>query len=81
MNALWFIPFASLFFGGTTMPAKRADRKVKSLPRQHAEYLDELFHKVQTSGSQLGEVIEPPTNSKSPQFALDACPDSATWTH
>ena len=74
MHALWFIAFAWLFFGGTTMPAKRANRKAKSLPRQHLEYLDELFHKVQTSGSQVCEVIEPPTNYKSPQFALRCLP-------
>ena len=43
MHALWFIVFAWLFLGGTTMPAKRASRKVKSLPRQHFEYLDEWF--------------------------------------
>ena len=56
------------------MPAKRANRKVKSLPRQHLEYLDEFFHKVQTSGSQLCEVIEPPTNVTSPQFVLRCLP-------
>ena len=32
MHALWFIVFAWLFFGGTTMRAKRANRKVKLLP-------------------------------------------------
>ena len=74
MHALWFTVFAWLFFGGTTMTAKRANCKVKLLPRQHLEYLDELFNKVQTSGSPLCEVIELPTNSKSPRFALTCLP-------
>ena len=74
MHALWFIVFAWPFFGGTTMPAKSANRKVKSLPRQHLHYWDAWFHKVQTGESQLCEVIEPPTKSKSEHFALRCLP-------
>ena len=51
----------------------RGNRRVKSLPRQHLEYLEELFHRVQTTGSQLCEVLEP-TNYNSPQFALRCLP-------
>ena len=51
-----------------------ANHKVKSLPRQDLEYLDEFFHKVQSSGAQLCEVIEPPPNTRAPQFALRCLP-------
>ena len=70
MKALWFIVFAWLFFGGTTVPAKRANREVKSLPTEHLDCLDELFHKVQGSGTESWEVMEPPRNAHASRFAL-----------
>ena len=70
MKALWFIVFAWLFFGGTTVPAKRANREVKSLPTEHLDCLDELFHKVQGSGTESWEVMEPPGNAHASRFAV-----------
>ena len=42
-HTLWFIVFAWLFFEGTNMPAKRANRKLKSLPRRLPHRLRRSF--------------------------------------